>query len=371
MNAKRIARLLVACIALMIGLVGCGGSTDPAGSAAPGSSRGLDASATPAQRAAALYQEAVSHPQSYFGLPEHPEGAGGSDVPTFDYALVAVKPGELPALLLRAMGSDGRWADAAEIVPLTVNDAGDGLSAEISPLWEDISQAEERQKSVMASAYGDGLLVEDMNRSTGEGVVWRRRFEADAIRPEPVCELRGGSDSMAAKVAAEEFVPIPWEPCPPSGANLDDLASLKALADGTWQSTAVREDKDRSAAAEQFGLILLTGTVRELDDRGIAALQGIENPNPPSDDLVMHAVLELDEPATLTAMSGGGPDTREGETRLILIERDTSELAWGAYQDKHVTVAIDPAMLTWPSDTSLPLGEPSVATAGIVVVDVG
>lgn len=222
----------------------------------------------------------------------------------------------------------------------------------------------------MASAYGDGLLVEDMNRSTGGGVVWRRRFEADAIRPEPVCELRGGSDSMAAKVAAEEFVPIPWEPCPPSGANLDGLASLKALADGTWQSTAVREDKDRSAA-EQFGLVLLTGTVRELDDRGIAALQGIENPNPPSDDLVMHAVLELDEPATLTALSAGGSAPREGETRLILIERDTSELTWGSYQDKHVTAAIDPAMLMWPSDTSLPLGEPSVATAGVVVVDVG
>ena len=370
MNAKRIARLFVACIALMIGLVGCGGSTGPAGFAAPGSSQGLGASATPAQRAAALYQEAVSHPQSYFGLPEHPEGAGGSDVPTFDYALVAVKPGELPALLLRAMGSDGRWADAAEIVPLTVNDAGDGLSAGVAPLWEDISQAEERQRSVMASAYGDGLLVEDMNRSTGEGVVWRRRFEADAIRPEPVCELREGSDSMAAKVAAEEFVPIPWEPCPPSGANLDGLASLKALADGTWQSTAVREDKDHSAA-EQFGLVLLTGTVRELDDRGIAALQGIENPNPPSDDLVMHAVLELDEPATLTALSAGGSAPREGETRLILIERDTSELTWGSYQDKHVTAAIDPAMLMWPSDTSLPLGEPSVATAGVVVVDVG
>ena len=62
---------------------------------------------------------------------------------------------------------------------------------------------------------------------------------------------------------------------------------------------------------------------------------------------------------------------REGEVRLILIERNTSELTWGAYQDKHVTVAIDPAMLMWPSDTSLPLGEPSVATAGIVVVDVG
>lgn len=223
----------------------------------------------------------------------------------------------------------------------------------------------------MASPRGDGLLVEDMNRSTGEGVVWRRRFEADAMRPEPVCELRAASDSMAARVAAEEFVPILWEECPLSGANLDDLASLKALADGTWRSTAVREGKDRSAAAEQFGLITLTGTVRELDDRGIAALQGIENPNPPSDDLVMHAVLELDEPATLTAMSGAGPDTREGEVRLILIERDTSELTWGSYQDKHVTAAIDPAMLMWPSDTSLPLGEPSVATAGIVVVDVG
>lgn len=132
----------------------------------------------------------------------------------------------------------------------------------------------------------------------------------------------------------------------------------------------MREDKDRSAAAEQFGLILLTGTVRELDDRGIAALQGIENPNPPSDDLVMHAVLELDEPATLTALSAGGSAPREGEVRLILIERDTSELTWGSYQGKHVTAAIDPAMLMWPSDTSLPLGEPSVATAGVVVVDV-
>jgi len=133
----------------------------------------------------------------------------------------------------------------------------------------------------------------------------------------------------------------------------------------------VREDKDRSAPAEQFGLVLLTGTVRELDDRGIAALQGIGNPNPPSDDLVMHAVLELDEPVILAALSGGGSAPREGETRLILIERDTSELTWGSYQDKHVTAAIDPAMLMWPSDTSLPLGEPSVATAGVVVVDVG
>ena len=82
-------------------------------------------------------------------------------------------------------------------------------------------------------------------------------------------------------------------------------------------------------------------------------------------------MLELDEPATLTALSAGGSAPREGETRLILIERDTSELTWGSYQDKHVTAAIDPAMLMWPSDTSLPLGEPSVATAGVVVVDVG
>lgn len=132
----------------------------------------------------------------------------------------------------------------------------------------------------------------------------------------------------------------------------------------------MREDKDRSAPAEQFGLVLLTGTVRELDDRGIAALQGIGNPNPPSDDLVMHAVLELDEPVILAALSGGGSAPREGEARLILIERDTSELTWGAYRYKHVTVAIDPAMLMWPSDTSLPLGEPNVVTAGMVVVAV-
>ncbi len=97
--------------------------------------------------------------------------------------------------------------------------------------------------------------------------------------------------------------------------------------------------------------------------RGIADLQGVENPNPTTGDLAMHALLQLDEATTLTAVNGDGMGTSEREASFVLLDRDTSELDWGGYQGQHVTVAVDPSVMMWPSDTSLPMGSPRVGRA--------
>lgn len=369
MKVKRAAHMaVVAGMAAVLGLAGCSGAPAPDQGSQAGSAQSEPAKKTVEQKAAELYRGVLADPMAYFG---HLEEQGLAEGVSFEYALVEATGDDVPELLVRASGTSELWNGIMEVLPFTVSDDGSELVVPSVWLNEGVAGAGGFRGSVSASAYGDGLLVSEASSGSGEGSVWRYTWD-DAARPQRiVCDTQVGSDSMATRLVEDEFVAIDWASYDPVETDLDELEDLAALEAGKWAPAEELLEKDPVDAARGLGLVVLTGTVRELDDQGIADLQGVANPNPGSTGFGMCAVLQLDEPTTVTAVNGDGMGSREGEARLAVLDREASEIDWGGYQGQHVTVAIDPALMRWPSDTSLPLGEPSVGRGGVAVLAVG
>lgn len=369
MEVKRAAHVAVVVgMAAVLGLAGCTGAPAPDQGSQAGPAQSEPAKKTVEQKAAELYRGVLADPMAYFG---HLEEQGLAEGVSFEYALVEATGDDVPELLVRASGTSDLWNGIMEIMPFAVSDDGSELVVPSVWLNEGVAGAGGFRGSVSASAYGDGLLVSETSSGSGEGTVWRYTWD-DAARPQRiVCDTQIGSDSMAARLVENELVTIDWVSYAPGKTDLDELEDVAALEAGEWKPTEDLLEKDPADAARELGLIVLTGSVHQLDNQGIADLQGVENPNPGSTGLGMSAVLQLDGPTTVTAMSGDGMGSREGEAKLVMLDREASELDWGGYQGQHMTVAIDPTLLRWPSDTSLPLGEPSVARGGVAVLAVG
>lgn len=369
MKVNRAVRIaVVAGMAAALGLAGCTGAPVSDQGSQAGSAQSEPAKKTVEQKAAELYRGVLADPMAHFG---HLEEQGMAEGVSFEYALVEATGDDAPELLLRASGAPDLWNGVAEIMPFSTSDDGSELVVPSVWLNEGAAGSGGFRGSVSASAYGDGLLVSEMSSGSGEGSVWRYTWD-DAARPQRiVCDMQVGSDSTVAQLVESEFAPIEWASYVPGETDLDELDDLAALEAGEWKPAEALLEKDPADAARELGLIVLTGTVHELDDQGIADLQGVENPNPGSTGLGMSTVLQLDGPATVTAMSGDGMGSHEGEAKLVMLDSETSELDWGGYQGQHVTVAIDPTLLRWPSDASLPLGEPRVTRGGVAVLAVG
>ena len=103
--------------------------------------------------------------------------------------------------------------------------------------------------------------------------------------------------------------------------------------------------------------IVLTGTVGTYTYDEVLALQGISDPNPGYSSTKNKPIrlIVLDSPQTITANNADG-ELRSGTANIIDVSyADNIE----QYSGQHITFSIDPHMTGWPSDASLPLGEPS------------
>ncbi|MDO4436402.1 MAG: hypothetical protein Q4B77_00370 [Coriobacteriaceae bacterium] len=368
MKKVQAARWMVAAgMATVLGLTGCTGAPARTPGSQQGSAQAAPAKKTAAQKAAGLYREVLANPMKYFA---HLEESRQTEGVAFEYALVEATGDDIPELLVRASGPAETWNGISDILPFTVNE--DGSELIVSPVWlnDGVAGVGGFRGSVMASAYGNGLLASEVSSGTGEGTVHRYAWNEDVHPQSTVCEMQVGKESPVADLVQSEFVDIEWEAIPADEAGIDGLEDLSMLADGSWEPTAYRSEKALADIASELGLVVLSGTLHEVNDQGIVDLQGMPSPNPITDELTMHALLQLDNPVTLTAMSGDGMSSREGEAKFVLLDRDVSDLDWGAYQGKHVTVAIDPKMAFWPSDTSLPVGEPRLMRGGVAVLSV-
>ncbi|MBQ2663864.1 MAG: copper amine oxidase N-terminal domain-containing protein [Clostridia bacterium] len=103
--------------------------------------------------------------------------------------------------------------------------------------------------------------------------------------------------------------------------------------------------------------IVLTGTVGAYSFDEVLALQGVTypNPDPGSEKYKTFYLIVLDTPQTVTANNADGElDSRTAKIIDVSYADDMVQ-----YVGQHITFSIDPHMTGWPSDTSLPLGEPS------------
>lgn len=115
-------------------------------------------------------------------------------------------------------------------------------------------------------------------------------------------------------------------------------------------------EPDETALPTDGDRIVLQGTIGTYTYNEVLALQGVSDPNAGySDTSQTFRLIVLDTPQTVTAISGDELDSYSGEAQIINVSH-----ARGLDQGdgQHLIFSIDPNAAWWPSDTSLPLGEP-------------
>lgn len=176
-------------------------------------------------------------------------------------------------------------------------------------------------------------------------------------------EGAAGTSSTAGKTATVQ-----------KGAPQDSQAQKMAGpagAAGTKQPARGKSADQKAkaiAAAKAQGKQVFEGTIRILSHAELTGLQGISDPNPDYSGnfkYEKYAILVFDRTQTVTGMSGDGTGTQTGSAKLLCVGAyypgvdsvDTTP-EWVPYNGKRVVVAGTAEDMGWPSDTSLPLGEP-------------
>lgn len=214
-----------------------------------------------------------------------------------------------------------------------------------------------------ASNKKDGLILDQAQSGTGE--FKRTRFTLEikedssiALKDTLLKETTIGDES----IDNEECQEITWY-------EIDDLSILDKLKTGkldlskeSKKSESNKESKEnknntetkKSTGATVDNKTVFQGTLKYLSYNDVLSLQGIDDPNPGySDPNEKFALLVFDGSINLTATNGDGQGSHTGAAKMIKLNNFSGA---SKYNGKKVKVKI--TSMYWPSDTSLPIGEP-------------
>ncbi len=346
-------------LAVCVAVAGAGCSQQASGGNGGGSGDSAQAEAAASEPtaeavAADLYREAIANPASYFqnkGL-DSALVQGGE----YSYALAKVEGLDAPALLLCLHGDEAQWGGIDSVSALYV-DASGALADYDQTLSRGVAAVGGYRGEVYASAYGDGLLVSEVSSGTGSVSTARLSFDGQAWTKRQVYTGKLMLSTACAAPLEAEQRELTW-------TSAGDSSVLDALAGETWTSNVDASAADAATTAEQAGLQVLTGTARVLDTEGLCALQGVSDPSPGYPQADAFTVLVFDEKTQVTAKNGDGDGSSTGEASMILLARD--DAAWNVYDGQRVTIATDPSATWWPSDVSLPLGQPKASSFSVL-----
>lgn len=201
------------------------------------------------------------------------------------------------------------------------------------------------------SMAGDGYGIFDLNWSggTGEGSVERITLEGDSLSKD-TC-WNGQIFEMPDSIT---FIEIEWH-------EIESLSALDSWTAPESGEAAPSEPAGSDTLPTDGDRIVLTGTVGTYDYDEIIALQGQPDPNGWDERSVEYSrsqtyrVIVLDTPQDLSLNSGSGDNYSIHEALMInLCYIDDID----QYEGQYITFSIDPATTWWPSDTSLPFGQP-------------
>lgn len=200
---------------------------------------------------------------------------------------------------------------------------------------------------------GNGIQVTQVSGGTGDTTILRTTLNGDSLSEET--QWTGRMDQIPAGL--DSPTEIIWY-------DMNDLTAIdqqisSSAADGTSVpsvNSAPETAPAQPEILEDGNRIVFSGTINTYSYNDVLALQGIPDPNPQSGHSESFRLILLDQPQTMELLSGSGDGYRSGEVRMIKVTSDMSQ-----YEGQHLTFSIDPASTYWPSDTSLPVGEPNTA----------
>lgn len=236
-----------------------------------------------------------------------------------------------------------------------------GEAARVAGMADDGETRGGLRTGLSQMADGDGLRHTVVYSATGETVI--TRFTQNEQEPRALSFVDEWTGAFTDPIPESlDFYELVWY----------DVSDLSGLESWSWPPAApsgssvpqdVLQSVSSAAPAQDGDRIVFTGTIDTYTHDEVVALQGQPDPNAPwSDTEATYRLIVLDAPQTMELTSVDG--MRSGEVRMINV---TGAPGLDGLDGQHLTFSIDAASAWWPSDTSLPLGQPG--TQDVHVLD--
>lgn len=291
--------------------------------------------ADPVADALEQYRIVVGQADTYLYDPDaEPSG-------NYRYALVQMQPEDTaPTLLLEQETADYLYYALAFRY-----DPASGSAIQLTgSLMEGMSQMGGYRGGLTMQGDGNGIRITEMSGGTGQTDIYRVTLDGDCLKTEQ--QWSGLMDAVPAELS---FIQIEWH-------ETGDTAALDGWTPGEVPQPGTPADPVANAPPEDEGRLVLTGTLDAYSYDDVAAMTGSHLTNDyERQSNPTYWLIVLDEPQTIEIMSGGGPGMFSNEASIIWVSEPAG---LEAYAGQHVTFSIDPEHTFWPSDTSLPLGQP-------------
>lgn len=307
----------------------------------------VDEAALAIEEALEQYRVIISQADSYdyqsYGTPV-----------SYRYALVQMRPDDpVPTLLLEMETAEYiNFARVFQYDPDTKT-----VRQPTDVLEEGVAQAGGFRGSIGMAGDGNGIGWTVFSSGTGETTVTRVTFSGDSLAQSTMWE--GRIDQMPDTLT---FIDIEWH----------EIWDLSALESWTPPEPGEAEPPEPSvlddgALPTDGNRTVLTGTVRAYNYRELAAQQGLSDAElqwTGYDPNRTYYVIVLDTPQTLRLVTVENDYFSNTATMIYIFNTSTNDVT--QYVGQHVIFSIDPARTEWPSDVSLPVGEPSTSDIHIL-----
>lgn len=262
---------------------------------------------------------------------------------TFDYALVQLTPNDpVPTLLLgenikmHSRYDAERYIRVFQYIP--ENGEMNAPEESLAEVWYRLT----------LMADGNGLNYFELGEyDTKE---YRITLGDQTLVKDTVWE--GDSEFPLGNSTGIDYNEIPWK-------NSSDRSEFDAYQTKSQESKEEPQSQEPEQAEVPDEPLtdgnrqVLQGTVKFCSHSEIESLQGKPDPNGGGSDRI-YKIIQLDNPCDVTALTVD-MEHKTAEAWCIGIEFAGLE----SYEGQHITFSIDADQTDWPSDTSLPLGQPA------------
>lgn len=294
------------------------------------------------EQALEQYRLIVSQADSYSYSP-YPVTPTGS----YRYALVQLETDDpVPTLLLSQEGDD--YSDRVRLFQYDPN-SDQVIQPEES--LEEYSGGGGYNSGLSLQGDGIGLRLTEISGGTGSTDITRITLSNGSLVREK--QWSGRMDAIPQELS---FIDIPWH----------DIADTAALDSWTPENGTTQPDGSSDSSADNGtegelptdgDRIVFTGTVGTYSYEEVIALQGCPDPNAPwSDSSQTFRLIVLDTPQEMELQSGDPVGSPRRDTVRVISVAYAEGLE--QYDGQHLIFSIDPEATYWPSDTSMPVGQP-------------
>lgn len=357
-----LALLVVAGIILLVALLGKG-SAGGEGAAGTSSAAGNTATvqkhsqAQKLQTAFAQYTEILDAPAKYLTALDLNNSSG-----EYKYALTEMNGDGIPELLFGA--DDGYGLLSVQV--FSADGSGNPFIAPSKVLLDGVASSGGTRAFILGSKAGNGIIQVLGSASNPQWYCNRMVLQGSELVKSENCDFTFGESTPVLDGDGAE---LQW-------LDVSDRSALQKLAGPAGAAGAKQPSGGKSAdqkakaiaAAKAQGKQVFEGTIRIMNHAELVGFQGVSDPNPDYSGTFKYekyAILVFDRTKTVTGMSGDGTGMQTDSAKLLCVGAyypgvdsvDTTP-EWVPYSGKRVVVAGTAEEVGWPSDTSLPLGEP-------------